>query len=64
MVRCFGCGGQMHLVQVEDDAMRARGYEQQTFECSSCHEVEHRPVFNERKTVIRRNVQIVQYPQI
>jgi transposase len=55
MVRCFGCGGQMHLVQVEDDAMRARGYEQQTFECSSCHEVEHRLVFNERKTAIRRN---------
>jgi hypothetical protein len=47
----------------EDEAKMAGGYEQHTFECSSCHQVEYRPVFNERKKAIRRNVQIVQHPK-
>ena len=55
----------MHLVQVvEDEAKMVAGYEQHTFECSSCHEVEHRPVVREgKKRPVRRNVQIVQHPK-
>ena len=40
----------MHLVQVvEDEAKMVAGYEQHTFECSGCHEVEHRAVVREGK---------------
>ena len=55
----------MHLVQVvEDEAKMVAGYEQHKFECSSCHEVEHRPVVKEgKKRPVRRNVQIVQHPK-
>jgi len=63
-MRCLACGGELHLVRVvEDEAKMARGYEQHTFECSSCHGVERRPVFNESKKPIRRLVQIVQHPK-
>src|SRR5262245_42755801 len=63
-MRCLACGGELHLIQVAEDKTKlASGYERHTFECSSCHEVEHRPVFNERKTPIRRIVQIIQHPK-
>jgi hypothetical protein len=63
-MRCLACGGELHLVHVvEDEAKTAGVYEKHTFECSSCHEVEHRPVFNERKRPIRRTVQIIQHPK-
>ena len=62
MMRCLACGGELYLVQVvEDEAKMAKGHEQHTFECSSCHEVECRPVFNEKRKAIRRTVQIVQH---
>ena len=63
-MRCLACGGELKLVQVaEDEAKMTAGYEQHTFECSSCHGVERRPVFNESKKPIRRLVQIVQHPK-
>jgi len=63
-MRCLACGGELKLVQVaEDEAKMTAGYEQHTFECSSCHGVERRPVFNESKRPIRRLVQIVQDPR-
>jgi hypothetical protein len=54
----------MHLIQVvEDNTKMMTGYEEHTFRCPGCHEVERRPVFTERrKAPIRRNVQIVDYP--
>jgi hypothetical protein len=62
-MRCLACGGELHLVRVvEDEAKLATGYEQQTFECSSCHGVERRPAFNESKKPIRRLVEIVRHP--
>jgi hypothetical protein len=64
-MRCVLCGEVMHLVQVSEDKTKiVAGYEQHTFECSGCREVEHRSVFTEgSKGPIRRNVQIVAHPK-
>jgi hypothetical protein len=53
------------LVQVSEDKTKiVTGYEQHTFECFGCREVEHRSVFTEgSKGPIRRNVQIVAHPK-
>ena len=62
-MRCVSCGEEMRLLQVaEDKTKMVTGYEQHTFECSGCREVEQRLVFNtDRKGPIRRNVQIVRH---
>jgi len=62
-MRCVSCGEEMRLVQVaEDKTKMVTGYEQHTFECSGCREVEQRLVFNtDRKGPIRRIVQIVRH---
>jgi hypothetical protein len=62
-MRCVSCGEEMRLLQVaEDKTKMVTGYEQHTFECSGCREVEQRLVFNTgRKGPIRRNVQIVRH---
>jgi hypothetical protein len=45
-MRCLGCGAEMRLVQVaRDETMMVPGYEDQTFECPQCHEIERRRVF-------------------
>jgi len=45
-MRCLACGAEMKLVQVaRDDTMMVPGYEDQTFECSECHEIERRRIF-------------------
>ena len=62
-MRCVSCGEEMRLLQVaEDKTKMVTGYEQHTFECSGCREVEQRLVFNTgRKGPIRRIVQIVRH---
>ena len=62
-MRCVSCGEEMRLLQVaEDKTKMVTGYEQHTFECSGCREVEQRLVFSTgRKGPIRRNVQIVRH---
>ena len=64
-MRCLSCGEEMRLVQISEDKTKSCAqYEQHTYECSGCREVEHRPVFNEgRKGPIRRNVRIVPHPK-
>jgi hypothetical protein len=64
-MRCVSCGEVMRLVQVSEDTTKiVSGYEQHTFECSGCREVEHRSVFAEgNKGPIRRNVRIVPHPK-
>ena len=38
-MRCPGCGGEMHLIEVAPDKTKmVPGYEQHTFECSGCHD--------------------------
>src|SRR5262249_59368171 len=46
MMRCPGCGAEMHLIEVAPDKTKmVPGYEQHTFECSSCHEHVRQLVF-------------------
>ena len=45
-IRCFGCGAEMHLIEVAPDKTKmVPGYEQHTFECSGCHEQVRQLVF-------------------
>ena len=45
-MRCLACGAEMTLTEVvRDDTMMVPGYEDQTFECPGCHEVERRRMF-------------------
>ena len=45
-MRCPGCGAEMHLIEVAPDKTQmVPGYEQHTFECSSCHEHVQQLVF-------------------
>jgi hypothetical protein len=64
-MRCVSCGEVMRLLQVsEDTTHNVSGYEQHTFECPGCREVEHRSLFTEgSKGPIRRNVRIVPHPK-
>jgi hypothetical protein len=64
-MRCISCGDEMRLVQVvEDKTKMVKGYEQHTFECSGCREIEHRLVFAEGwKGPVRRNARIVPHPK-
>ena len=46
-MRCLACGAEMDLIEVvPDDTKMVRGYEHQTWQCSSCSEIERRLVFN------------------
>ena len=48
-MRCPGCGAEMHLIEVAPDKTKmAPGYEQHTFECSSCHDHVRQLVFSPR----------------
>jgi hypothetical protein len=43
----MACGAVMHLVQVHPaDSTLGPGFEHNTFECSGCHDIERRLVFN------------------
>src|SRR5262245_20773041 len=45
-MRCPGCGAEMHLIEVAPDKTKmVPGYEQHTFECSSCHDQVQQLVF-------------------
>jgi hypothetical protein len=45
-MRCFRCGAEMHLIEVAPDKTKmVPGYEQHTFECSSCHDHVQQLVF-------------------
>jgi len=45
-MRCMACGEEMNLMSVgQNDTMAARGYEQHTFSCSKCREINQRLVF-------------------
>jgi len=48
-MRCPGCGAEMHLIEVAPDKTKmVPGYEQHTFECSSCHDHVRQLVFSPR----------------
>src|SRR5262245_11424082 len=48
-MRCPGCGAEMHLIEVAPDKTKmVPGYEQHTFECSSCHDRVRQLVFTPR----------------
>jgi len=48
-MRCMACNGEMDLMTVvPDETMPVPGFEQHTFMCSLCHDVEQRLVFNRR----------------
>jgi len=52
-MRCLACGAEMHLMQaVPDDTMMVAGYEHQTWQCTSCNDVERRLAFSRAKTPI------------
>src|SRR5499427_10108909 len=45
-MKCPGCGAEMNLIEVAPDKTEmAPGYEQRTFECSSCHDHVRQLVF-------------------
>lgn len=45
-MKCPGCGAEMNLIEVAPDKTEmAPGYEQRTFECSSCHDQVRQLVF-------------------
>ena len=45
-MRCFACGENMNLVKtIEDDTMPVAGFEQRTFACPACGDVEQRLAF-------------------
>jgi hypothetical protein len=47
MMRCLACGAEMDLIEiVPDNTKMVRGYEHQTWQCSSCSETERRLVFS------------------
>jgi hypothetical protein len=51
-MRCLMCGKEMVLIRaIEDTAMGVPGYERQSWQCSTCLEVEYRFVFTREKTV-------------
>ena len=51
-MRCLACGAEMKLIEVvRDDTMMVPGYEDQTFECLDCHEIDRRRVFRGEGTV-------------
>jgi transposase-like protein len=46
VMRCNLCGAEMQLLRVgQDDAMRAAGYEHQTFQCTGCERTGRRLAF-------------------
>ena len=46
-MRCISCGAEMRVVQTDqDDNMMVVGYVRQRLECTSCHEVETRMLFD------------------
>jgi hypothetical protein len=46
-MRCMSCGAEMRVVQTDqDDSMLVAGYAFQRLECTGCHEVETRTVFD------------------
>jgi hypothetical protein len=46
-MRCISCGAEMRVVQTDqDDNMMVAGYVHQRLECTGCHEVETRMVFD------------------
>ena len=46
-MRCISCGAEMRVVQTDQhDNMMVAGYVQQRLECTGCHEVETRMVFD------------------
>jgi len=46
-MRCLSCGAEMDLIEVVPDTTKmVRGYEHQTWQCSSCAEIERRLVFS------------------
>lgn len=48
-MKCPGCGAEMHLIEVAPDKTKmVPGYEQHTFECSSCHDHVRQLVFTPR----------------
>ena len=48
-MRCPGCGAEMHLIEAAPDKTKmVPGYEQHTFECSSCHDHVRQLVFTPR----------------
>jgi len=52
-MRCLACGAEMRLMQaVPDNTMMVAGYEHQTWQCSSCNDVERRLAFTRGKTPI------------
>src|SRR5262249_20990269 len=45
-MKCPRCGAEMHLIEVAPDKTKmVPGYEQHTFECSSCHDQVRQLVF-------------------
>jgi len=45
-MRCFACGENMNLMKtMEDDTMPVAGFEQRTFACPACGDVEQRLAF-------------------
>jgi hypothetical protein len=47
-MRCISCGAELDGVRVDrDDITMVPGYERQTSQCSTCKEVEQRPVFRD-----------------
>src|SRR5437588_9741807 len=47
VMRCLACGAEMDLIEVVPDTTKmVRGYEHQTWQCSSCSETERRLVFS------------------
>jgi hypothetical protein len=46
-MRCLACGAEMDLIEIVPDTTKmVRGYEHQTWQCSSCSETERRLVFS------------------
>ena len=46
-MRCISCGAEMRVVQTDQhDNMMVAGYVHQRLECTGCHEVETRMVFD------------------
>jgi hypothetical protein len=44
---CIACGAEMHIARIEQDAaMKAAGYEHQTWECLRCRKTERRLAFS------------------
>src|SRR5262249_57241756 len=62
-MKCPACGAEMHLIKVAPDKpMMVGGYEEHTFECSSCHEQVRRLVFIPRPIEPPTNAQMPRLP--